>query len=144
MDGLSAMTVYEARNGMQILPGHVYIAPGDRHLLVARDGARYACHLSNGPPVNRQRPSVDVLFRSVATNVGKNAIGVILTGMGVDGAAGLKEMQELGARTIAQNEQTSVVWGMPGEAVKLGAVNSVLPLPKIASSILNISCELAA
>jgi two-component system chemotaxis response regulator CheB len=132
MNSVCAMTVYEAEDGQQILPGHVYIAPGSHHLLVMRDGARYVCQLSDGPPVNRHRPSVDVLFRSVAQNVGPNAVGVILTGMGADGAQGLKEIQEAGAPTLAQDEATSVVWGMPGEAVKLGAADAVLPLEAVA------------
>lgn len=136
MNRSSAMNVSEAEDGQQILRGHVYIAPGNKHLLVERSGARYICRLNDGPPVNRHRPSVDVLFRSVAMNTGSNAIGVILTGMGNDGAAGLKEMQETGAPTLAQDENTSVVWGMPGEAVKLGAVDQVLPLEKMAATIL--------
>lgn len=138
VNGLSAMTVVEARDGNQILPGHAYVAPGDAHLLVVRDGSRYICKLSDGPPVNRHRPSVDVMFRSVAQNVGINAVGVILTGMGVDGAAGLKELFDAGSPTIAQDEQTSVVWGMPGEAVKLGAAEHVLALPRIAETILTL------
>lgn len=131
MDQLSQMTVYEAEDGQQILPGHVYIAPGDRHLLVVRDGARYVCRLDNGVPVNRHKPSVDVLFRSVAQQAGANAIGVILTGMGKDGAVGLKEMREAGCPTIAQDEATSVVWGMPGEAVAIGAAVQVSPLQEV-------------
>lgn len=131
MNQLSQMTVYEAEDGQQILPGHVYIAPGDRHLLVVRDGARYVCRLDNGVPVNRHKPSVDVLFRSVAQQAGANAIGVILTGMGKDGAVGLKEMREAGCPTIAQDEATSVVWGMPGEAVAIGAAVQVLPLQEV-------------
>ena len=127
-----AMTVYEASDGQQILPGHVYIAPGNRHMMIERSGARYICRLNDGPPVNRHRPAVDVMFRSVAQNVGPNAIGIILTGMGDDGAAGLKEMHDAGARTIAQDERTSVVWGMPGEAVKHGGVDEILPLHAIA------------
>jgi two-component system chemotaxis response regulator CheB len=138
MDTICAMTVYEADEGQQILPGHVYIAPGDRHLLVERSGARYYCRLSDGPPVNRHRPSVDVLFRSVAQNVGPNAIGVILTGMGDDGARGLLEIKEAGAPTVAQDEASSVVWGMPGEAVKLGAADTQLPLSKIAGKIITL------
>lgn len=138
MDGCSAMTVFEAEHGQQILPGHVYIAPGSHHLIVKRDGARYICELSDGPPVNRHRPSVDVMFRSVAQNVGPNAIGVLLTGMGNDGAQGLLEMQSAGAPTIAQDERTSVVWGMPGEAVKLGAADEILPLDRIASRIIQL------
>ena len=136
MDRLSAMTVYEAKDGQQIIAGHVFIAPGDRHLMVERDGARYICRLSDGPPVNRHRPSVDVMFRSVAQNVGPNAIGIMLTGMGDDGARGMKEMHAQGAETIAQDEKTSVVWGMPGEAVKIGAVDTVLPLGNIAGKVI--------
>ena len=138
MNTISAMTVYEAEDGMQIVPGHVYIAPGDRHLLVERSGARYYCRLNDGPPVNRHRPSVDVLFRSVAQCVGPNAIGVILTGMGDDGARGLLEMRQAGAPTLAQDEASSVVWGMPGEAVKQGAVESQFPLAKIAGKLINL------
>ena len=135
MNQCSAMTVVEADDGQQVLPGHVYIAPGDKHLLLNRDGARYRCRLNDGPPVNRHKPSVDVLFRSVAQFAGRNAIGVILTGMGADGARGLGEMQEAGSITIAQDEKTSVVWGMPGEAVKRGAAQKVLPLDQIPSSL---------
>lgn len=138
MDSLSAMTVYEAEDGMQIVPGHVYIAPGDRHLLVERSGARYYCRLNDGPPVNRHRPSVDVMFRSVAQCVGPNAIGVILTGMGDDGARGMLEMKQAGAPTMAQDEATSVVWGMPGEAVKLGATENQLPLGNIAGKLITL------
>jgi two-component system chemotaxis response regulator CheB len=135
MNGISAMTVCEASDGQQIVTGHVYIAPGNRHLLVERDGARFVCRLNDGPEVNRHKPSVDVMFRSLAQNVGPNAISVILTGMGNDGAAGMKEMHDAGAPTIAQDEKTSVVWGMPGEAVKLGCVDDVLPLSRIAAKI---------
>jgi two-component system chemotaxis response regulator CheB len=131
MDACCQMTVYEAEDGQQILPGHVYIAPGDRHLLLVRDGARYVCKLDDGSPVNRHKPSVDVLFRSVAQQAGRNAIGVILTGMGKDGATGLKEMRDAGCPTIAQDEATSVVWGMPREAVLLGAAAQVLGLLEI-------------
>lgn len=138
MNSISAMTVYEAEDGMQIVPGHVYIAPGDRHLIVERSGARYYCRLNDGPPVNRHRPSVDVLFRSVAQCVGPNAIGVILTGMGDDGARGLLEMKQAGAPTLAQDEASCVVWGMPGEAVKLGAADSQFPLAKIAGKLITL------
>ena len=139
MDKNSDMTVYEAVDGQQILPGHVYIAPGNRHLIVERSGARYICRLNDGPPVNRHKPSVDVMFRSVAQNVGPNAIGVILTGMGADGAEGLKEMLENGAPTLVQDEKTSVVWGMPGEAYKIGAAQEQYPLEKIAKELLKRS-----
>ena len=138
MDASSAMTVCQASDGQQIVPGHAYIAPGDRHLMVVRDGARYICKLNDGPPVNRHKPSVDVLFRSVAQNAGSNAISVILTGMGDDGARGMLEMKEAGAPTIAQDEKTSVVWGMPGEAVKLGCVDTVTPLDYVAQKILEL------
>lgn len=136
MNGLSAITVSEAEDGAPILPGHAYIAPGNRHLLVVRDGARYRCKLSGAPPVNRHRPSVDVLFRSVMQHLGRHGLGVILTGMGADGAKGMKEMHEVGAYTIAQDEQSSVIWGMPGEAVKAQAVDCVLSLTKIPAKIL--------
>ena len=141
MNRCSAMSVCEASDGQYIIPGHVYIAPGDQHLLVERDGARYRCRLSNGPHVNRHRPSVDVMFRSVAQNVGPNSVGVILTGMGDDGARGLKEMLEAGAPTIAQDEATSVVWGMPGTAVKLGSAQQVLPLHRIAQEVLDLTAD---
>jgi two-component system chemotaxis response regulator CheB len=138
MDSISAMTVYEAEDGQQIVPGHVYIAPGDRHLLVERSGARYYCRLNDGPAVSRHKPSVDVLLRSVAQCVGPNAIGVMLTGMGDDGARGMLEMKEAGAATLAQDEATSVVWGMPGEAVKCGAVDTQLPLSSIAGKLISL------
>jgi two-component system chemotaxis response regulator CheB len=141
MNQCSAMAVCEAQDGQYILPGHVYIAPGDQHLLIERDGARYRCRLSDGPQVNRHRPSVDVMFRSVAQNVGPNATGVILTGMGDDGARGLKEMMEAGAHTIAQDEASSVVWGMPGTAVRLGAAHQVLPLHRLPEELLLRAAE---
>jgi two-component system chemotaxis response regulator CheB len=139
MNRACLMTVCEAQDGQHVLPGHAYIAPGDRHLLLVRDGARYVCRLDAGPPVNRHKPSVDVLFRSVAQQAGRNAIGALLTGMGKDGALGLKEMHEAGSPTIAQDEATSVVWGMPGEAVAIGAASEVLPLQGIAERILALS-----
>jgi two-component system, chemotaxis family, protein-glutamate methylesterase/glutaminase len=139
MDTISPMIVCEAGDGQQILPGCVYIAPGDRHLMLVRDGARYVCKLSDGPPVNRHRPSVDVLFRSVAQNAGTNAIGVLLTGMGDDGARGLKEIREAGAPTLVQDEKTSVVWGMPGEAVKQNAADAIVPLQHVANKILELT-----
>jgi two-component system, chemotaxis family, protein-glutamate methylesterase/glutaminase len=139
MDSLCALSVCEPHDGQYIMPGHVYIAPGGKHLLVARDGARYLCRLNEGPPVNRHCPSVDVLFRSMAQNVGPNAVGVILTGMGDDGARGLKEMHDAGAPTIAQDEASSVVWGMPGAAVKLGAVGEILPLNKVAEAVTRLA-----
>jgi two-component system chemotaxis response regulator CheB len=138
MNSMCQLNVKEAEDGEQILPGHAYIAPGNAHLLVVRDGAKYRCQLSDGPPVNRHRPSVDVLFRSVAQNAGPNAIGVILTGMGADGADGMLEMHQAGAKTIAQDEKSSVVWGMPGEAVKRGGVDQILPLKKISAKLTEI------
>ena len=139
MNDCSQVTVCEAQEGQQVLAGHAYIAPGDRHLMVVRDGARYVCKLDDGVPVNRHKPSVDVLFRSVAQNAGRNAIGVLLTGMGKDGAKGLKEMLDAGSQTIAQDEATSVVWGMPGEAVSLGAAQHVLPLDNVANKALSLA-----
>ncbi len=136
------LTVFEAQDGQQIMPGHAYIAPGDRHLLVVRSGARWICRLDDGPPVNRHKPSVDVLFRSVAQEAGYNAIGVILTGMGKDGAQGLLEMRQAGSPTVAQDEATSVVWGMPGEAVAIGAAAEELPLQRIAPRVLAIAGEM--
>ena len=132
MDRSSPMKVFHAEDGQPILQGHVYIAPGHRHLTVERSGARFRCKLHDTAPVNRHRPSVDVLFDSVAQNLGANAVGVLLTGMGADGARGLLNMRQAGARTICQDEQTSVVWGMPGEAVKLGAADHVVPIDKVA------------
>ncbi len=139
MDSLCQLSVCEPHDGQYIMPGYVYIAPGGKHLLVERDGARYRCRLNDGPPVNRHCPSVDVLFRSVAQKVGPNAVGVILTGMGDDGARGLKEMRDAGAPTIAQDEASSVVWGMPGAAVKLGAVSEILPLGKVAEGVMRLA-----
>ena len=137
MDKLCKLSVCEPSEAMQILDGHVYIAPGERHLKVRRNRAGYECYLDDGPRVHRHKPSVDVLFESVAEQVGKRATGVILTGMGADGARGLKTMKDNGAYTIAQNESTSVVWGMPGEAVKYGAVNEQLALEKIAGHLVD-------
>ena len=142
MDACCQVSVCEAEDGQQILRGHAYVAPGDKHLLLVRDGARYVCRLDEGPPVNRHKPSVDVLFRSVAQQAGRNAIGVILTGMGKDGALGLKEMRDAGAPTVAQDEATSIVWGMPGEAVAVGGAADVLPLDEIWSRVLKLADEM--
>src|ERR1700728_2723025 len=138
LNACSQLSVQEAQDGALILPGHAYIAPGDLHLAVERDRARYRCRLRDDAPVNRHRPSVDVLFRSVAEQVGPNAVGVILTGMGVDGARGLKEMRGRGAHTIAQDEKSSVVWGMPGASVALGAVDRILPIEQIAAGLVEL------
>ena len=139
LDRHSAMSVREASDGEAILPGHAYLPAGGRHLRVIRDGARWRCRVDDGVPVNLHKPAVDVLFRSVAANAGANAVGVILTGMGEDGARGLLEMKQAGATTLAQDEASSVVWGMPGSAVRLGAADEVLPLDRIAERILAIA-----
>ena len=134
LDTLCKISVKEAVDGERVLPGHAYIAPGDQHLLLGRSGANYVTKLSDAEPVNRHKPSVDVLFDSAALNAGKNAIGVILTGMGKDGAAGMARMKEAGAYNYAQNEETCVVYGMPREAVVQGGVHEVaalLDLPKM-------------
>jgi two-component system, chemotaxis family, protein-glutamate methylesterase/glutaminase len=144
MNRNSAMSVAEARDRQPIMAGCVYVAPGDRHLVVMRDGAHFRCRLSDGPPVNRHRPSVDVLFRSVAQAAGPNAVGALLTGMGDDGAQGLLEMRLAGAFTVAQDEATSVVWGMPGAAVKLGAASQVLALERIAPELVRQSTSTRA
>jgi len=139
MDSCSVLNVCEAEDCQPVLAGHAYVAPGDRHLIIVRDGARYQCRLSDGELVNRHRPSVDVLFRSVAQSAGRNSIGVILTGMGRDGAEGLKELLEAGAGTLAQDEQSSVVWGMPGAAWQIGAAQSLAPLAQIADRIMALA-----
>lgn len=131
----SQMHVKEAANGEQILQGHAYIAPGSQHLSVVRDGAFYRCRLSDAEPVNRHRPSVDVLFATVAKCAPKNCMAVILTGMGSDGANGMLSIRECGSPTVAQDKDSSVVWGMPGSAVRLGAADKVLPLSAIAGHI---------
>jgi len=128
--------VCEPTDGQKIVPGCAYIAPGDKHLLVERSGAEYICRLNDGPPVSRHKPSVDVMFRSVAQNVGPNAMGVMLTGMGADGAEGMLEMKLQGAYNISQDEDSCVVWGMPGAAVKIGAIDKEFSLSKIANEIL--------
>jgi len=125
------VTVKEAENGDSVIRGRVLIAPGNRHLLLKRSGARYYVEVLDGPPVNRHRPSVDVLFRSVAHVAGQNAVGILLTGMGSDGAQGLLEMKRAKAYTIAQDERTCVVFGMPKEAIRLNAVDKVLPIEQI-------------
>jgi len=137
LDRLCRISVKEARDGDRVLPGHAYIAPGDRHLLLARNGANYITQIADAPPVSRHRPSVDVLFRSAANSAGKNCIGVILTGMGDDGAAGMLEMKQAGAHTIAQDEATCVVFGMPKEAIARGGVDEIAPLPDIPRRIAN-------
>ena len=135
LNNLCQIEVREAVNGDRVLPGRALIAPGGRHLLLKRSGAQYYVEVVDGPPVSRHRPSVDVLFRSVAKCAGKNALGIIMTGMGDDGAKGLKEMHDMGAHTLGQDEDSCVVYGMPKEAVKLGAVNKELPLGRLAAEI---------
>jgi len=136
LDELCRITVKEARHGERILPGHAYIAPGGVHLLVTRSGANYVAHLSDEAPVNRHRPSVDVLFDSAAKHAGKNAIGVILTGMGRDGAAGLLHMRDAGAYTLAQDEASCIVFGMPREAIAIGATDEVVTLSRISERVM--------
>lgn len=137
LDGICAIDVREAADGDTIVAGRALIAPGNRHMVVQRSGALYRVRVKDGPPVSYNRPSVDVLFRSVARSAGRNAIGVILTGMGADGAEGMAEMHALGAHTIAQDEATCVVFGMPKEAIRRGGVDQVLPLDSVAAGILN-------
>jgi len=131
--------VAEARNGDRLLRGHALIAPGNKHTMLARSGAQYMVEVRDGPMVSRHRPSVDVLFRSVARFAGSNAVGIIMTGMGDDGARGMKEMRDLGAATIGQNETSCVVYGMPKEAMALGAVEQELPLERIATTALRLA-----
>jgi len=128
LNTLCDMEVMEAKDGDRVMQGRVLIAPGGKHMQLERSGAQYRVKVSDGPPVKRHRPSVDVLMKSVAQQAGRNAIGLLLTGMGDDGALGLLDMKQAGAVTAAQDEATSVVWGMPAEAVKLGAASQVLPL----------------
>jgi two-component system chemotaxis response regulator CheB len=136
LDGHSRMKVLEATDHQPLLAGHAYVAPGGRHLRVARSGARWVCRLGDDDPVRRHRPSVDVLFQSVAAHAGRNATAALLTGMGDDGAAGLLALRRAGARTLAQDEASSVVWGMPGAAVALGAAEEVVPLQQVAHRLL--------
>ena len=137
LNGICEIEVREAQNGDRVIPGRALIAPGGKHMLLKRSGAQYIAEVIDGPVVNRHRPSVDVLFRSVAKCAGKNAIGIIMTGMGDDGAAGLLEMKQAGARTVAQDEATCVVYGMPKEAVKRGAADKIIPLESIAGVIVS-------
>lgn len=138
LNSLCAMTVKEARDGDAVVPGQALLAPGNFHMLLKRSGAQYQVRLKGGPQVHYQRPAVDVLFASVASAAGGNAVGVILTGMGRDGAAGLKAMRDAGARTIAQDEASCVVFGMPKEAIALGAAERVVPLGAVAGAILDM------
>jgi two-component system chemotaxis response regulator CheB len=135
LNSLCQIEVLEAKNNDRVIPGRALIAPGGKHMLLKRNGAQYHVEVLEGPLVNRQRPSVDVLFRSVAKFAGKNALGIIMTGMGDDGARGLKEMRDAGAYTFGENEETCVVYGMPKEAMKMGAVCEEIPLQQIAGKI---------
>ncbi len=137
LDSLCKIAVKEAEGNERILPGHAYIAPGHSHLMLARSGANYMTQLDQGPPVNRHRPSVDVLFNSAASCAGRNAVGVILTGMGKDGALGMLEMKNAGAYNFAQDEATCVVFGMPREAIAIGATDEVGPLNALPGMVLN-------
>ena len=136
LDTLCRVTVKEAEDNDTVIRGRVLIAPGNRHILLKRSGARYYVEVKDGPLVCRHRPSVDVLFRSAARYAGKNTVGVIMTGMGDDGARGMKEMHDAGARTIAQDEASCIVFGMPNEAIKLGGVDTVISLDRIAGEVL--------
>jgi two-component system chemotaxis response regulator CheB len=135
LDRISQVSVREAEDGVAVLLGHAYVAPGGFHLRLVRSGAKYYCRVTRDELINRHRPAVDALFESVASEARANAIGVLLTGMGADGAAGLLAMRQAGALTIAQDRETSVVWGMPGEAVKRGAASETLPLPRISQRL---------
>jgi two-component system chemotaxis response regulator CheB len=138
LDSLSQIKVKEAKDGDSVVNGQALIAPGNFHMLLKRSGARYYVNVKNGPLVHHQRPAADVLFKSVATYAGRNAVGIILTGMGADGATGLLKMKEAGARTIAQNEESCVVFGMPKEAIKLGAAEKIVGIQNIAKKSLEV------
>ncbi|MGZ8143213.1 MAG: protein-glutamate methylesterase/protein-glutamine glutaminase [Methylosarcina sp.] len=138
IDLVTRMTACIPKHGQTVETGHIYLAPGNRHMKVIKEGARFVIQIHDGEPVNRHRPAVDVMFRSLAQNAGANAIAVLLTGMGSDGAKGMKEMHEAGAKTVIQDEKTSIVWGMPGTAFKLGCTDYVLPLEEISNKILSL------
>jgi len=136
LDGLARIRVAEARDGERVLPGHAYIAPGGLHLSVERSGANYLARVRDGEPVNRHKPSVEVLFKSAAHNVGPNALAIMLTGMGADGAKAMKEMRDAGSYNLVQDEASCVVFGMPREAINAGAAHEVLPLQQIAGKLI--------
>jgi two-component system chemotaxis response regulator CheB len=138
IDLATEMSASIPKHGQIVESGHIYLSPGDRHMLVIREGGKYVIHLSDGLPVNRHKPAVDVLFRSVSQCAGANAIGVLLTGMGADGAMGMKEMHDAGAKTVIQDEQSSVVWGMPGAAFKLGCTDHVVSLEEVSHKVLSL------
>jgi two-component system chemotaxis response regulator CheB len=139
LNGLCEVDVKEAEDGDAVLRGRVLIAPGNFHTMIERSGATYRVSVRPGPLVSRHRPSVDVLFRSAARSAGSNAVGVIMTGMGDDGARGLEEMKQAGARTLAQDEATSVVFGMPKEAIARGCVDKIAPLSQLSHEILRMA-----
>jgi two-component system chemotaxis response regulator CheB len=141
LDKLCKISVKEAEGGERVLPGHAFIAPGHSHLQLVRSGANYMTRLDQGPPVNRHRPSVDVLFRSAAEHAGKNAVGVILTGMGRDGAAGMLEMRNAGAYNLAQDEASCVVFGMPREAIAIGATHDVAAIGELPGRVMRHFAE---
>ncbi|MHB9004112.1 MAG: protein-glutamate methylesterase/protein-glutamine glutaminase [Coriobacteriia bacterium] len=141
LNELCAIDVVEARDGDAVVRGRALIAPGNRHMVLTRSGASYRVLIKDGPSVNRHRPSVDVMFKSVARFAGRNAVGILMTGMGADGASGLKAMRDAGAATIAQDEATSVVFGMPKEAIRIGGAAKVLPLGQIAAGALDLAAE---
>lgn len=138
VNSISEIEVLEAKHGDRVIPGQALIAPGGKHMLLTRSGAQYKVEVRDGPLVNRHRPSVDVLFRSSSKCAGKNAVGIIMTGMGDDGALGLKEMHDAGSYTVAQNEESCVVFGMPKEAIKLNAVDKITSLKNIVTEIKNV------
>ena len=138
LDAQCAVSVMEATDGRRVLPGHVYIAPGARHLELVRSGAHYVCRLHEGPAVSGHRPSVDVLFHSVAVAAGRNAIGIIMTGMGRDGADGLLAMRKAGASTFGQSEASCLIYGMPRAAMLAGAVETERPLDRLAEEIVSV------
>ena len=137
LNGLCQITVQEAENGARILPGHAYIAPGGKQFRVDKSGANYVCVVEDAEAVNRHKPSVEVLFKSVAKVVGRNALGVMLTGMGNDGAKAMKEMRDAGSYNFVQDEASCIVFGMPREAILHGAADEILPLQEIAAALLN-------
>ena len=143
LNSMCQIEVLEAKDGDRVMPGRALIAPGGRHMMLKRSGAQYQVVVTDGPLVNRHRPSVDVLFRSVAQHAGKNALGIIMTGMGDDGAHGIKEMHQQGAYTLAQDEETCIVFGMPKEAIKLGGVDKVVTLADIPSYIVQHNSQAA-
>jgi two-component system chemotaxis response regulator CheB len=141
LNSICRITVKEAQTDDRVLQGRALIAPGGKHMLLKRSGTQYYVEIREGPPVNRHCPSVDVLFRSVAASAGPNALGIIMTGMGADGAAGLLEMRNTGARTLAQDQESCVVYGMPKEAVKRGAVDMSVPLDQLAREVVSFGAE---